>query len=285
MASGMYSPTGECLYTVDNFGTNPSATPGSAVTPSTSSGAPSYSATLLTAAQDLAGLYLRVSDGGATGRNKGAALTIGIDRAGGTSFSDFITNIICGDSGSLIAGVAGHRFFFPIRVPASSTLAVKIRCNDSVAADVQVGLKGYGQLSGRHLLPSGLWSESLGTLTNSDGVTFTPGNAADGTWVSLGTLAKAAWWFQLGYQVSGTAVTAERTWVELGAGASGSQRVLLRRGHAGTATEQIGDMLDTQLIWHEGYHELQAGTELWVRGRCENAPDTTYNAIAVTIGG
>jgi hypothetical protein len=280
----LYTPTGECLYTVDNFGATPSATPGTSVVPGASNAEGSFSAALLSPTQDLAGLYLRVSDGGATTASKPHLLDIGVDPAGGTSFAAVISNIVCGASGSLTAGGA-HRFFFPLFVPAGATVAVRIQGANATAGTVIVGLKGYGQLHRRHMLPVGTFSETLGTITNSSGVSFTPGNASDGTWVSLGTTAKHMWFFQLAYQITGGTITAERTWIELGAGPSGSQRVLLRRGHNGTATEQIGDMMDTQLVWHEGYHEIPAGTELWVRGRCENAPDSGYDAVAIGIGG
>lgn len=280
----LYTPSAEALYQIDNWGANPSATPGTAVTPGASNAEGSYSAALLSPTQDLAGIYLRVSDGGATTASKPHLLDIGIDRAGGTSFTAEISNIVCGASGSLTAGGA-HRFFFPYFVPAGATVGVRIQGANATAGTVNVCLKGYGQLGRRHTLPVGTVSETLGTITNSSGVSFTPGNVSDGTWVSLGTTAKFLWYWQLAYQITGGTITAERCWIELGAGGSGSQRVLLRRGHAGTATEQIGDMMDSQLVWHEGYHEIPAGTEMWVRGRCENAPDSGYDAVAIGIGG
>ena len=44
-----------------------------------------------------------------------------------------------------------------------------------------------------------------------DATAVTPGNAADGTWTSLGTTSRDLWWWQVGYQIDNTVVTAEYT--------------------------------------------------------------------------
>jgi len=132
---------------------------------------------------------------------------------------------------------------------------------------VRIGIRAYGQPSAPWLLPVGQYSETLGTITNSNGVSFTPGNAADGTWASLGTTTRDLWWFQLGYQVDNGTVTAEFAWIELGAGGSGTQRALLRRAHAGTTAEAVGDGMGSQTVWHEGYHHGQIKLALKIAGQ------------------
>src|SRR3990170_1922689 len=92
---------------------------------------------------------------------------------------------------------------------------------------------------------------------------------------------------QLGYQIDNTVMTAEYTYIELGYGDASNKHVILRLLHGATATgagaEGIGEIMDAHLI--EGYWRVPAGSNLYVRGRCNNAPDTGYNADAVGIGG
>jgi hypothetical protein len=50
-----------------------------------------------------------------------------------------------------------------------------------------VSAKFWGDPSNPECVPVGQYSETIGTISGSAGVVFTPGNAADGAWTSLGT--------------------------------------------------------------------------------------------------
>jgi len=285
----LWTPSSESLFAVDNWGTNPSSAPGTSVVPGASNAEGTFTQLLTALAQECQGFYITVSEGATSANAKNHLLDIGIDPAGGSSYTAIISNIVCGSSnffqpaGSQSGG--GHRFFFPMRLPAGATVAARVQGSNATAGTVRIGIRAYGQPSAPWLLPVWQYSETLGTITNSNGVSFTPGNAADGTWVSLGTTTRDLWWFQLGYQIDNGTVTAEFTWIELGAGGSGTQRVLLRRAHAGSTAEAVGDGMGSQTVWHEGYHPIESGTELWIRGRCNNAPDTGYNGVSLGVGG
>jgi hypothetical protein len=287
--SPFYTYSSEYQFTLDNWGTNPSTTPGTQVTPGSSNveGAWTDLFSSATLAQECYGFMLWVHTGAGSTRQRNHLVDVGVDPAGGSSYSAIISNIVAGYSGIFATTIvpAGHKFFFPMRVPAGATIAARVQGSDSgTPGTVRIAMKLYGQPSAPWTMPCGQISETIGTITNSSGVSFTPGNAADGTWTSLGTTSRDLWWFQLAYQLNSNIVTAETTYIELGAGASGSQRVLIRRFHMGVATEGMGDLADSQLNWFEGYHRIPSGTELWVRGRCENAPDSGYEAVAIGVG-
>lgn len=281
----LYAPSTGHLFTVDNFGADPSLTPGTSVVPGASNVEGGWTEVLADLAQDVYGLLLRVSSGFTAGQQKNHLLDIGVDPAGGTAYAAIISNIICGGSCALTSGI-GHTFFFPYHIRAVGAVAVRIQGNNATAGTVRVGVRGYGQRGKADALPTGQYSETLGTITNSGGVAFTPGNLADGTWVSLGTTTRELWWWQLCYQVDDTtASVGETAYIELGCGASGTQKIILRRMHQMvSSTEDATEMMPTQLLWFEGYCRVPAGTEMWVRGRCDSAPDSGYNAVAVGIG-
>lgn len=279
-----YTGSNESDVIQQNF-VAPSATPGTSVTPGASNAEGTFTQIFTQQTAETFGIYLRISDGATSTAAKPHLLDLGIDPAGGTSYTAVISNIVCGASAAMTASGGGHRFFFPMRFPVNSSFAVRIQGANATAGTVRVGARLYQGQSRPWFLPSGTVAETLGTITNSNGVSFTPGNGADGTWVSLGTTSQDLWWWQVCAQVDNGTITAETCAIDLGAGTTGNQRVLQRRYNVGTTGETCGDFWSTNLIWHDSYHPIPAGTEMWIRGRCENAPDTGYNGVAVGIGG
>lgn len=275
-------------FTYNNFGANPSATPGTSVTPGISNAEGSWTEIVSDASvtQDVYGFFLRISDNAVatptTGKN--FLLDVGIDPTGGTSYTAIISNIVCGSAGPITAA-AGHNFFFPLRIPAGSAIAVRIQGSHGTATASRVGIKLYGQNSNPLLFPVGTFAETIGTITNSNGVSFTPGNAADGTWTSLGTTTNPLWWWQIAYQVDNGTITAEYTYIELAYGDGSNKHIICEKMHQGTSSEQIGQALNTNLIFMEAYCPVPAGATIYIRGRCLNSPDTGYNAVAIGIGG
>jgi hypothetical protein len=271
-------------FTFDNLGVDPSTNLGTSVIPGASNAEGSWTqvASAANVAQDIYGLWIRVSDGVTGSQAKPHLLDIGIDPAGGTAYVQEIANICCGNS-SVAGNGGGHEFYFPYFIKAGSSVAVRIQGANATAGTVRVQIKLYGFPTRPELVPKGSFSETIGTITNSNGVSFTPGTSADGTWVSLGTTAKAMWWWQIAYQLDNATVTNEQTYIDLAHGDATNKHIIQRIMHSGLTTEDIRSLIHTNLI--EGYCEVPAGAEMWVRGRANSAPDTGYNAVAVGIGG
>lgn len=273
-------------FTYDNWGANPSATIGTSVTPGASNVEGSWTQVASSAniAQDIYGIYLQVFGGATSAAQKGHLLDIGVDPAGGTSYSPIISNLVCGSSPALTAAGA-REFFFPFFIKAGSSVAVRIQGNNATAGTVRVATRFYGYRTVPEMLPVGQFSETIGTITNSSGVSFTPGNAADGSWVDLGATAKNMWWWQLGYQIDNATITAEYTYIELAWGDGTNKHTIFKIMHGGTTGETCGAAAQTNLLWMAAYARVPAGAHIYVRGRCNNAPDTGYNAVAIGIGG
>lgn len=285
----LYTPNASSqIWTLDNFGANPGATPGTSVTPGTSNAEGSWteiiSDTSLT--KDTYGFFLRISDNAVATptTSKNFLCDIGTDPAGGTSYAAIISNIVCGSAGPITAA-GGHSFFFPIFIKAGTAIAARIQGSHGTATASRVGIKLYGQRSNPIAFPVGSFSETIGTITNSNGVSFTPGNAADGSWTSLGTTTNPMWWWNIAYQVDNATITAEYTYIELAYGDGSNKHIICEKMHQGTTSEQTGSVLNTNLNFMEAYCPVPAGATLYIRGRCLNAPDTGYNAVAIGIGG
>jgi hypothetical protein len=230
-------------------------------------------------------VHLQVHGGATSGSQKSQILDFGIDPAGGTSYTAFFSNLVMGEAPAVTAAAGVREWLFPIFIAAGSSVAVRIQGANASAGTVFVMCRFFGYPSRPEVVPVGQFSETIGTITNSSGVSFTPGNAADGAWASLGTTTNNLWWWQLGYQIDNGTITAEYTFIELAYGDASNKQTILKMMHAGTTGETCGLLGQTQMLMCSAYCPVLGGTNIYVRGRTNNAPDTGYNAVAIGIGG
>ncbi len=276
-------------FRVDNFGANPSATPGTSVTSGNGGSEGSWTASGLgTLAQEVAGFYIRVADQATTtGTVNNTFLDIGVDPAGGTSYAEIVSNLIVGGATPFTAAGGGLRWFFPMRIPAGATVGFRARrVTPTTSYTLRVAMRCFGQISGPEQISRGSYCETLGISegTSVDATSFTPGNAANGSWVDLGAITNPCHYFNFAYQIDNTVITAEYTYIDLAVGDASNKRIVRSDMHGGTTSEQIGTAFGLQSPW-DGYAPSPAGTHVYVRGRCNNAPDTGYQCAAYCVGG
>ena len=272
----------------DNFGTNPSATLGTSVTPGATNAEGSWTqiASSANIANDVVGFYIQVTGGATSAAAKNHLLDVGVDPAGGTSYTAVISNLQVGASPAMTAaGLVCH--YFPLGIKAGSSVAVRVQGSNGTAGTVRVVARFYGKVSRPELMPVGRYSQTFGTITDSNGQSFTPGNAADGSWVDLGavTTDKPLWWWQLGFSIDNGTITAEYTYIDLAWGDASNKRIISRMVHGGTTSEVAAFITANHMTPEECYWPVPAGANIYIRGRCNNAPDTGYHATVVGIGG
>lgn len=284
----MLHPVGLSSYnfTYDNWGANPASTIGTSVVPGATNAEGSFTqiASSANIAADCYWIYLQIHTGATSAAAKNHLLDIGVDPAGGTSYTAVISNLQVGAAPALT--VAGAReFVFPFFIKSGSSVAVRIQGSNGTAGTVRVAARFYGRPTRPEAVPVGTFSETLGTVTNSSGQSFTPGNAADGTWVDLGTTTNAMWWWQVGYGIDNATITAEYTYIEVAWGDASNKISMFKDMHGGTTGETCGLAAQTQMLVCAAYNPVPAGTHIYIRGRCNNAPDTGYHATVIGIGG
>lgn len=284
---GMQSPL-MCSFgwTYDNWGTNPSASIGTSIVPGASNSEGSWTqiASSANIANDVYAFYLRIFAGATASSQKDQLFDIGVDPAGGTSYTAIISNLDVGESPALTAAGA-REFCFPFFIKAGSSVAVRCQGSNATAGTVRVAVRFYGRPSRPESMPIGQYSETLGSISGSAGQSFTPGNASDGSWADLGATTRDLWWWQLGYGISNGTITAEYTYIELAWGDASNKNSIFKVMHGGTTSETCGLACQTGMQMWAAYQPVPAGANIYVRGRCNNAPDTGYHAVAVGIGG
>ena len=152
------------LWHFSNF-TTPSATPGTSVTPGASNAEGSWTqvATSANIAYDVCLIYIAIGGGNTSTGQKDHLLDIGVDPAGGTSYTAVISNIVCGQTQAVTTG--WDEFVFPLRIKAGSSVAVRVQGNNATAGTVRVVADFYGRPTEPSVVPVGQWSETIGTIT------------------------------------------------------------------------------------------------------------------------
>lgn len=272
-------------FTYNNWGANPTSTPGTSVVPGASNaeGAWTQVASSANIAQDCYWIYLRISDNATAAQAKNQILDIGVDPAGGTSYTAVISDLVMGMAST--ATVGSRTFCFPFFIKAGSSVAVRVQGSNATAGTVRVGVQFYGLPTNPENVPVGTIAQTFGTIATSGGTSFTPGNAADGAWVSLGTATTPLWWWQLGVQINNGTQSTHYTYVDLAVGDVTNKLLIKRHVFASTTSEVNIDLIGANTNFMDCYWPVPAGAELWVRGRNSAAPVTGYNATVIGIGG
>ena len=281
MLAGLGPATMVMVY--DGYGAVSTTAPGVSVVPGATNaeGAWTSIATGTNIANDCYFLLLWISGGNTTANDKSQILDIGVDSAGGTAYQALLSNICCGSSGFSQDG--GYFYCFPLFIKGGSQVAARIQGSNGTAGTVRVAPQFWGRPSNVEETKTGRYSETIGTITNSGGQSFTPGtSAAEGAWQSLGTTTRSLWWWQLTVQCSNGTITALQYAFDLAYGDASNKHFIVRRAQmaiAGTA-EKLNYVHPPFC-----YCDVPAGATLYVRGSCSGTPVTGFNATAVGIGG
>lgn len=261
-------------------------TPGVSVVPGASSSEGSWT-TWATASTDVYGVFVRVSAGATASQVRQHLLDIGVDASGGVAYTPVISNIVCGNAAGI--GQGGHSFYFPFLIKAGSTIAVRVQTSNATAGTVRVYGHLYGKPTRPELVWAGSYSETLGVTTGSQGTVITPGTSAVGSWVSLGTTTRNLKYWQVGMQWSAAPTAARAYGVDLAYGDGTNMNMILDSVRHMVVVNPAPSSSSTQL--HPEplcYADVPAGSTIYTRAWCTNAPSPTgaaWNVTAVGIGG
>ena len=273
----LLAPFNEFQWKVSNW----DGLTGTTVTPGTSSAEGTWTQLLSATAEEIWAFVLSVSSGNAAGKDKCMLLDIGIDPAGGTNYTAIVNSLACGGTDGF---PGGYNAVFPLKIPAGSTIAVRVQGFNGTPGTVAVRFTGYGCPSRPELVAAGQCSETVGSVASSKGVSFTPGNAAEGAWASLGVTVADLWNWRVCAQVGNTIQTALSVNVDLAFGDGTNMVMLIENYIIRTNASEISQYLSHDNI--AGINKfVPAGSTLYVRGYCDAAPNTGWNAVAVGIGG
>lgn len=285
---GYISPFGSGFQEVVSNINNPatSASPiGTSITPGINDALGSYteiiSDTLLTS--DAFGIWLCFSTNASSAQARPSLVNIGADPAGGTSYSDIITDLNAACA-AVAAPMVGLFYYFPLFIKAGTALAARARVGNATANTLRVACRLYCKPTRPEVLRCGRYVDSIGADTaNSRGTLITPGvSSAEGSYTSLGTLPRPAWWFQQGLSVDDSTMSTGWYTTDLAVGDVSNKDLLINNQHTyGSGSEQLSSELVRSCI-----KDLPTGAELFSRASSSLATaDSNVSVVAHALGG
>ena len=269
------------LWSYDSRTDRPSTTDGTSTTPGNNSKG-SYSSAIVSAANmanDAWWVEIYVSSGAGSGAARDTLVDIGMDPAGGTSYSVLIPDLLAPNSAPY-ATFGGIQYSFPLHIPAGAQLAARTSVNNATGGNPRVAIAVYGRPTRPDMRWKGKYVEALGiTAASSNGTTITSGTTSDGSWTSLGTASFDSSYVEVGFGINDSTMSALGYHMDVSHGASGGDVADLSDVLASTtAAEQV-----TKYPSGQTYCNVPAGTTVYGRMQCSGTPDSGLSMAAYLV--
>src|SRR5690606_34323542 len=90
---------------------------------------------------DAFGILININSVSVGSSARDAILTIGIDPAGGTTYTDFISDLLCSCAPTYVRGSSGAWYYFPVFIKAGTSIAAKGSVNNSTVGTMHVNVQ------------------------------------------------------------------------------------------------------------------------------------------------
>lgn len=271
-----YSNASATRPSTTGFGT--SVTPGTAPT----FGAWTQVASAANMTQDTYGILLCFNNGATSAAIRNILVNVGVDNAGGTTYLTVIPTLIAGSSSTYGLGTGGIWYYFPLYIPAGSSVA--LQATGTVTTAFNAFVQFFGQPRRPEVIRAGSYVDAFGIdLNNARGTTTTLGTTAEGAWTQLGTATtRSYWWWQSCYSAADSTMAAQVIHSDLASGTATFKKILYENQYTSvTGAEQIS----TLPVFVNSYNNVAVGDIIYVRGQTSGTADTTTGFAAYGLGG
>ncbi len=224
-------------------------------------------------------LYVEINKTCVSATDTSAVLDIGVDPAGGTSYSVLVADLLAGHADDPNANVGGGGYVsyaIPIKITSGSSVAIRGQTVRGADADASVRVMLLGGATGTPFAGATVYTFGI---SGTGGTSITPGSGASwGSWTNIGSATAAdIQAIVLGVQpVAGTTIVRESYQIEIG-----------------VSSASIGPIYDCHMVSVEcmstprpdtpTYHFVASGAQLQVRSRASS--DATPDAIRIALYG
>jgi hypothetical protein len=205
-------------------------------------------------------------------------MDVGIDPAAGTSYTTIIADLMVSCAGDQNPGIS---YYFPLHIPAGASIAVRAAVNNATAGTMRVFAVLQGEPRNPDVSRKGHVVESIGiTGASSSGTAVTSGTASEGSWTSLGTVTRQAWWWQAGFGVSDSTMVTQTYGMDLSAGSAGGDTMLIEEQLVGTTSAETVATRCPQGLTARG---VAAGSTVYGRLQCSGTADSNLSMAAYAL--
>jgi hypothetical protein len=262
--------------------TRPAAAFGTLVTASASANTKGSYANVITTATEYDSYYIviNINSGATSTAVKNYLVDIGIDEAGGTSYTVKIPDLYACDASPYTVG--GVWYSFPLFIKAGSTIGARTQC-DTGSATAYVNIQLFGQPTNPDIIKCGSYVEALGVDTSqSRGTSITMGTTSEGAWTSVGSPTNNLWFWQAGYGVNDASISLAVIDIDVSAGdVTNKKELIYNMLVTCTSTEQITKLPYT--LGCVGY--VDESETVYTRAQSSAASDTLPMIAVYGLGG
>jgi len=263
-------------------GTRPAAAWGTSITPGNNTYG-SYTQVLTATSAETYWIRIVITGIGVAATAKDALVTIGIDPAGGTSYTDTVQHLYASCAPNYHSTLPGPTTYeFPLRIPAGASIAAKASVNNATVGTAGVAIELFGRPSRPELVKAGSFVQTFGATTaTSNGTAITIGTTAEGAWTQVGSaLTVPLFFWEFGLGANNGTLNANSFNIDVGLGDASNKKIVIPNAFVGqTTSETIGKPA-------AGRYGLGAvGDIVYIRGQVgPNAADASTSVIAYGVG-
>ena len=278
----LYLPAPSWNFTLSNVqATRPATGWGASVTPGTG-GTKGNWTQVFTGTQintEVFGLLIFINNNSTSATTRNVLMDIGIDTAGGTTYTVLVPDLIGGHAAPTTVG--GIYYYFPIYIPQGSSVAA--RATGTTATAFNVALTCYGKPRRPDSVVVGTKVSAFGaTLATATGTTITAGTTAEGAWTQLGSdTTRPIFWWQCGMTCVDTTMTANAHTMDISVGDATNKDIVLQDAMAIFTAAEQSTMLPAVT---QSYDRTPVGQLVYGRVQCSGTADSALSMMAYGLG-
>lgn len=281
------TPIGEFTYREgSHLTTRPATTFGTTVTP----GNNTYGTAVQVGAdtvEECWGILIGVNGIGVATVAKDSLTQIGFDFTGGTTFPaspdrfNSIELLTSCAHNYLVGG--GVQFYFPLYLPAGTAILARGSTNNATVGTQNVWWTLFGRPKNPETIRRGQYVQALGiTAASSSGTALTPGGAAEGTAVSVGTITDNSWFWEWGVGQNDADMLAAVLHTDILIGSSSGPVIVENLIHTSAAAEVH---TKSSSLPNSPVAGVPAGTEIFARMQNNTTNDAAHSVAVYAVGG
>lgn len=234
--------------------------------------------------QDVYGIWINFNSNFLATATRSTICDIGIDPAGGTTYTILIADLLASCASSFCADREGHggiNYYFPLFIKSGSSIGCAASVNNATVGTLRCQARFYCKPKHPESIKVGSFVQSLGVTTNSKGTVVTSGTTAEGAWTSLGSTTKPTWYAQAGFSIDVLIASNLGYYIDLSAGVAGGEKLL--EDDTVVTTNNTDDSMGKYLAIPLG-GEVPSSTTIWGRSQCSGTGETA-SMMAYLVGG
>lgn len=269
-------------WTLPSSTARPAAAFGTSITPGNNTMG-SWASVISSASvtHDIWGFLININSVAVSATAKDCLVDIGIDPAGGSSYTTIIPTLLASCAAPYNVGSGGVWYFFPLWKKSGCTVAARAQVNNATVGTARVFITLLGDPVHPETTRVGQSVEAIGVDTaNSRGTVVTLGTTSDGAWTSLGTTTNKCFFWQVGFGTNDTTMTAAGIHLDIASGDATNKKILIQDS---LVTVTTAEQIQNPPLTIGCAANVAAGATIYGRGQSSAATDTQPSIAAYGV--